>query len=274
MKFFQAITVIATASIIALGCAGGKPYDPGIEDPTNTGFAINPVPAQTVVIGDTAIFPVTVVKSLLAQEGTAFGEGAVTLSVDGLPGDATANFTVNPVDPTFDGTNLELRVQTDVQTGEKVKASEIPQPETFTLTITGTNGHETHSVTTTLTINPFEIPDDFTIDPVPERTVFFGDLATFPITVKRVIEGGSGRAASNVTLSVTGGQPGSTSSFTVNPVLPTLDGATSKLKIQTDNGGGQNKTNGLQEGDFPVTITGTDGVHTHSVTTTLHLRFD
>lgn len=256
MRLISAIAVLTSMALVLVGCGGGKPYDPGTDNPPSTGFSIGAVPGQTVPFGGTAVFPITVYKMLIAD---AFGgEGDVTLSVSGVPDFASSSFTTNPVTPTFDGTATEL----DVATAVPSKVTNGGGPITYDLTITGTDGVETHSVTTTLTIGVVA-GDDFTISVPSDRTVPSDSTANFPITITRTgNQGKDSREALPVTLTFTGGQGGSTTTFTKNPVLPTFSGAKTRMDVQTAFD---------SFGDYPITITASDGVHTHSAITTLHV---
>lgn len=266
MKNFWIALIAVTTAILVIGCAGGKPYDPGTGT-TGTGFSIGPVSGLTVTAGDTVTFPITVFKTLLEEQGAAAADGDVTLSVTGVPNDFTSSFTVNPVTPTVDGTPTGLVIDTAPSGGEgagKHTRSQGPSDITYDLTITGTDGKDTHSVTTTLTVT-FGTPD-FTITAPASRTVQQFGTAHYPITVTQT---GNGTPLP-VTLSVTDIDEFFGFSFTHNPVTPTTTGAHSQLDIDTDSSPSKfKKGNGVSSETFPFTIVGTDGVHTHSVDTQL-----
>jgi hypothetical protein len=143
--------LLSTLAIFALGCGGGKPYDPGIVvTPPTSGFALSQPGNQVVVAGDTVIVPITVSKTL--GEDLARSTGDVSLTVSGVPDNATTSFSVNPVTPTISGMETLLSIETDpIGSGKNSGISD----QTFTLTVTGDDGNQTHSVSFDVTVVPF-----------------------------------------------------------------------------------------------------------------------
>jgi len=118
---------------------------------------------------------------------------------------------------------------------------------TYTLTLTGTSGSLTHSTSVTLIVNA-----DFSLSAAPtSRTINHGQSTTYSITIA-ALNGFTG----SVVLSISGTPAGSSTSFTPNPAA-----ASSVLTVNT--GGG------TPSGTYTLTISGTGGGKTHTVTVRL-----
>ena len=118
---------------------------------------------------------------------------------------------------------------------------------TYTLTLTGTSGSLTHSTSVTLIVNA-----DFSLSASPtSRTINHGQSTTYSITIA-ALNGFTGP----VVLSISGTPAGSSTSFTPNPAA-----ASSVLTVNT--GGG------TPSGTYTLTISGTGGGKTHTVTVRL-----
>ena len=105
-----------------------------ISAPAASDFSLSASPGNVTVKHDgTANYTVSVTPS----SGFA---GAVTLSVSGLPGGASASFNVNPIAGGSGSSTLS------VNTGAAA-------PGTYALTVTGVSGSLTHSTTVTLKIH-------------------------------------------------------------------------------------------------------------------------
>ena len=213
----------------------------------NQGFAIESIPARTIYQGQTAAFPI----SVLTAEGAAPG-AQVTLSVDGIPPASTSSFSVNPVVTTANPATSTLSIATDPNMSSSIGV--------YTIRVTGTFGAETHTVQTTLTVNPAPV---WTILPVSSQTVSTGQTAIFPITVQQV----SGTPNAVVTLSVTGISSGYSYSIDPNPVTATIGGTPCTLSVFPS----EKPTRGIPNA-YTLTITGTDGAHTETVTTVLTIN--
>lgn len=143
------------AALVILGCGGaGEPYVPydgngggGGGGGGNTTFNISVTPEiQTVDMGDSATYTISVneVNVILGR-----ATKPVTLSVSGLPNDATATFSPSAtVNPTPNGTPITLVVQTQ----QEVFADKPTMPGSYDLVISGTDGVDTRSVTVQLDV--------------------------------------------------------------------------------------------------------------------------
>ncbi|MGZ4854968.1 MAG: protease pro-enzyme activation domain-containing protein [Candidatus Angelobacter sp.] len=187
--------------------------------------------SQSVNQGGTANYTVT---------QTALGGYAntVTLSISGLPTGATPTFT--PASLTGSGTSsLAISTAATTPTGS------------YSLTITGTDGVLTHTTSITLVVTT----PDFSLTAAPSlQTIVAGDTANYTATVG-ALNGYTG----TVSFSVSGLPAGASPVFT--PASVTGSG-NSTLAIATTLGTTPN-------GSYPLTITATDGVLTHSASVTL-----
>ena len=200
-------------------------------------FSLAAAPAsQSVVQGGTAGYSVTVTR-------TGNFTDPVTLSVGGLPAGATAAFAPNPAD------SSTLTVTTSAATAAG----------TYPLTITGTAGAVTHSMSATLVVTAPPPPSspDFSLSASPStQSILRGAATLYTVAVTS-----SNGFTDPVTLSVAGLPAGATASFSLNPA-PTP--STPTLSVHTT---GTTKT-----GTFTLSITGTAGTLTHTTTVTLQIR--
>ncbi|MBU6409051.1 MAG: heparin lyase I family protein, partial [Verrucomicrobia bacterium] len=221
-----------TATVTITGTDGTLTHTTTISLTVNPApdFSITATPSsQTVTAGNGTSYTTTI-GSLNGFSGT------VSLSVGGLPSNASASF--NPASVTGSG-NSTLTVNTTTSTPSG----------TYTLTITGTSGSLTHSTTVSLTVNP---APDFSLSASPTSlTITQGNNGTSTITVNP-INGYSG----TVSLSVSGLPSGVTASF--NPASTTSSSTLTLTASST-----------ATTGTATVTITGTDGTLTHTTTISL-----
>ncbi len=217
----------------------GSPVAPGLVPalialaPQAPDFSISATPSsQAVTQGGATSYTINI--------GSIEGfSGAVTLTVSGLPSDATASFTVNPV--TASGSST-LSITAGATTG------------TFTLTITGTSGSLTHSTTATLIIgNP-----DFSITASPaSASVRHGRSTSYTVTVTP-----SGGFTGAVSLSATVSPSVSNGPrVSFNPQQVSGGSGTSRLTVSTS-------TSTPRQG-YTITITGTSGSTQHSTVVSL-----
>jgi uncharacterized membrane protein len=188
-------------------------------------FTLSASPSsQAVLAGSSTTYSVTI------NPANGFN-GQVTLSVSGLPGDATGSFTPNPATATS-----TLSVATSVST----------PAGSYTLTITGVSGSLTRTTSITLVVS------DFTLSASPSsQMVTAGGSTTYSVTISPT-NGFTGQ----VTLSVSGLPSDASGSFTPNPatVSATLSVATSPSTAA---------------GTYTLTITGVSGSLTRTTTVTL-----
>ncbi|MDE3099589.1 MAG: RICIN domain-containing protein [Verrucomicrobiota bacterium] len=207
---------------------------------TTISLTVNPAPdfsitatpsSQTITAGNGASYTTTI--------GSLNGfSGAVSLSVSGLPANASASF--NPASISGSG-NSTLTVNTTTST----------PAGTYTLTITGTDGTLTHSTTVSLKVNAAPQPD-FSLSASPTSlTIVQGNNGTSTITINPV-----NGYNNTVSLSASGLPSGVTASF--NPGSTTSSSTLTLTASST-----------AATGTATVTITGTDGTLTHTTTISL-----
>jgi len=164
----------------------------------------------------------------------------VTFTISGLPADAVATFT--PASLAGSGTSVLV-----ISTAATTPAG------TYPLTITGTDGVLTHTASITLVVTT----PDFTLTAAPaSQTIVLGGSASYTATVV-ALNGYAG----TVSLSVSGLPAGASATFT--PASVTASGIAT-LAIATTTGV-------TPTGNFLLTITGTDGVLTHTADVALSI---
>ena len=200
---------------------------------TGPDFSLSASPgSQTVLQGAGTSYSVTVTLS-------GGFNGAVTLSVGGLPSGASASFNPQPVAASSTST---MTVTTSAAT----------PLGSYPLIITGTSGNLTHTTAVTLVVNG--PTPDFSITASPSsQTIFRGSSTNYAVTVQ-AINGFSG----TVNFSVSGLPFRTSASF--NPSAVSGSGSTT-MTVST-----RFRT---PTGSFPLTITGTSGNLVHSVQVTL-----
>lgn len=163
--------------------------------------------------------------------------GTINFSVSGLPSGATSTFSPASV-VTQGTTTLTITTSATATLG------------TFPLTVTATSGKTGHTSSITLIIaNP-----DFSVAATPSsQTVIQGNSVSYSVTQTAI-----NKYAGTVSYSVSGLPAGASASFT--PASITGSGTTT-MAVST-----AATTPG---GSYPLTITGTDGVLTHTASVTL-----
>ena len=193
-------------------------------------FTLSATPAsQTAESGTSASYTVTIAP-LNGYTGT------VSFSVSGLPAGATATFTPASITTSGDST---LAIATTAGTTPS---------GSYSLTITGTDGILTRTATVTLVVS------DFTISASPSaQSANQGATANYTVTLTPL-----NGFTSTVSFSISGLPAGATATFTPASLAGS---GTSALAIST--------TTSTPSGSYPLTITGTDGVLTHTTPITL-----
>ncbi|HET9184274.1 MAG TPA: protease pro-enzyme activation domain-containing protein [Candidatus Angelobacter sp.] len=193
-------------------------------------FSLSATPAsQTVESGGSTSYTATIAP-LNGYTGT------VSFSVSGLPAGATATFT--PTSVTTSGSST-LDITTTAGT---------TPAGSYALTITATDGVLTHTAGVTLVVS------DFTVSAAPSsQSANQGTTANYTITLS-ALDG----FTNTVSFSISGLPTGATATFTPASVAGS---GTSTLAITT--------TTSTPTGSYPLTITGSDGVLTH--TTSINL---
>ena len=200
--------------------------------PADFGIAAAPS-SVTTTAGSNAAYTVTI-SSL---NGFA---GNVALSLSGLAS-TQAGWSFTPTTIAGGSGSSQLAIATSSNLA----------PGSYPLTITGSSGAVTHSISTTLVVNP---PPDFTLGMSPSTvTVRRGGQGIATISV-----GSAGAFSTPVTLSVSGLPSGVTKSFSSNPVTPV---GQSSLTLRA--------ASSARRGTYAITITGSAGGKSHSVSATL-----
>lgn len=197
-------------------------------------FSMGATPAsQTVLPGQNTGYSITI------SSINGFS-GVVGLSVSGLPAGATGTFTPGSI--TGAGT-ANLAVTTAGTTPAGV----------YNLTITGTSGAIVHTVGVQLIVNP-ATPGDFALAAPGSITVKRGKTGSETVTVT-----GSNGFTGNVDLSATGAPTGVTATLTPTTVAGGNGSSTLKFTV----------ANNTKQGNYSITVTGTSGALTHSISVVL-----
>ncbi|MGC1686937.1 MAG: protease pro-enzyme activation domain-containing protein [Candidatus Acidiferrales bacterium] len=169
--------------------------------------------------------------STITIAGTAGFSGSVTLAATGLPTGVTAVFGTNPATTTS--------VVTFTASGSATTGP-------ATVTITGTSGSLVHTTTISLSVT---LPPNFTLSASSTKVEVFRMFhASVTITIAPV-NGFNG----NVSLVASGVPAGSVAAFETNPAT-----STSTMTFMEEGA--------VVSGTYPVTVTGTSGGLTHTVT--------
>ena len=183
--------------------------------------------------------------SVSATVSTAVASGSaesVALSATGGPAGSTVTFTPASV---TSGSSSTLKVTVPAGT----------TAGTYTITVSGTDGTNTHTATYTLTVST-TATNNFSLAVSPASGSATGSSGgSLTATVSTAVTSGS---AESVALSATGGPAGSTVTFSPTSVT---SGNSSTLSISLPAG--------TTAGAYTITISGTDGTNTHTATYTL-----
>lgn len=232
------LTISATdGSLTYYGCPSAcsstsQPYATLVVSAT-PGFSLSATPdSETIGIGGVTSYTVTV-------NGTNGFNGAVDLSISGLPPYSSASFSSRTITGSGPST-LSLSTANSIA------------PGTYPLTITATSGSLAQTTTVTLVVTGA----NFTLTVVPQfEGIRRGGTATY--TVSTVVLNGFNDV---VDLSIAGLPSGASATF--NPTSIVGEGS-STLTITT--------TTSLPPGDYNLVVTGTSGAVTQSVPITLEV---
>lgn len=248
----SATTPAGTYVITVSGTGGGltRTRTVSLTVSTATDFAMSASPASLGVVQGGSN---TTVVSLTPISGFS---SPVSLSASGLPAGATYSFSPASVTPS--GTST-LAIQ----------ASPTTPAGTYTITVSGTGGGITRSITINLVVS--EVPDfSIGITQLASKAPAANPLRLLgaaPIA-SSVTPGGSvaynitldasGGFSSSVALSASGLPPGATSTFTPSALTPP---GSSRVNIST--------LSTTPQGTYTITFTATGGGQTHNITVTL-----
>jgi hypothetical protein len=221
------------------GTSGSVAHSAGVSlvvsAPPDFKLTASPISRSTVAGGS-----VTYTVSASAVSGFS---GDVSLSLSG-PGAAQGSWSFAPAVIAGGAGSAQLTVTT----AGTLAAG------TYPLTVTGTSGSLTHSVSLSLVVTA---PPDFALSVTPSSaTVTAGQSKSYTVSLSS-LRGFTG----SVTLSASGLPSGATASFTRNPL--TAPG-TSTLTVRT--------TRSTTRGTFTVTVRGRSGTLDHMATVTLVVR--
>lgn len=212
------------------------------------GAATRTAPATLAVdpVGDFALTISPQSQSVIPGSNIGYGvtlsssggfSGIVVLSVSGMPAGATA--TLSP-----------SSVQTSGLVSLSISTSPNTPGGTYTFTVTGADGPLVHTATGTLVV----LAPDFSLSASPSsQPVQTGLSVSYSVTLSPV-----NNYAGTVGFSVSGLPSGATATF--SPTSLTGSGTTT-MTVAT--------SAGTPAGSYPLVITGSDGVLSHSVSVTL-----
>jgi uncharacterized membrane protein len=196
---------------------------------------------QTVTAGGSATFHLT----LTSNNGYS---GNVSLGISGQPTDVTLTSPTSPVSVSANGsTNFDLVLATDPSTAAG----------TYNITVTGTNGSLNSSTIVQLMVNNSGSPPDFAVSAasgtitVPVNSSSTDNIALTP----------SNGFTGNISLSLSGLPPRTSSSFSSNSVSIGPDPGSSVLTISANRRATQ--------GYYSLMLTATSGSLSHSIPLTL-----
>jgi uncharacterized membrane protein len=227
-------TLLGTYTLTVTGTCGSYTHSVTltlvVKAASDFSLAVSPA-SQTVTAGGSTSYAV-------AMTPVADGVGTVALSVSGLPTGAAASFS-------------SASVTGSGQSAASVTTSSSTPAGTYPLTFTGASGSYTHTATATLVVSA---GTSFSLTAsAPSQTVTAGNYAVFPLAIAI-----ANNATATINMTYSGLPAGATAGFTPKAVL--VSGAVSFVAITTSS---------TPAGTYTLTVTGTSGSYTHSVTLTL-----
>src|SRR5579885_347809 len=202
-------------------------------------FGISVLPATlTVAPGSSGMSNVTI-------SSTNGFNSTVALSASSVPSGVTATFSPNTVTPpsgSYAGSTITFAASSTAAQG------------TYTVTITGTSGSVQHSTTMTLTVSGGTKSDFNILSSQNSLTLQNGTSGTSTITVSSI-----NGFSSAVTLNASSSISGVTATFSPSSVTPAAGGsASSTLTVAA--------AANVAAGNYQLSVTGTNGTLTHSIT--------
>jgi uncharacterized membrane protein len=196
-------------------------------------FSLSATPAsQTIGVGQSTNYTVTF------SPINSFA-GTVNFTVSGLPAGAT---------PTFNPPSLSSAGSTTLS----ITTNNSTPPGTYPLTITGSDGTLSHTTSVTLVI----LAPDFSLSSSPtSQTILVGQSTSYTVTFSPV-----NNYTGTVSFTVSGLPAGATPTFTPGSLS---SAGTTSLSITTDNT--------TPPGTYPLTISGSDGTLTRTVSVSLEV---
>lgn len=216
--------------------------------------------AVTINSGSSADFSITANPSSISINAGSSSTSTITLtSLSGFAGPVTLSATSSP-----SGLGLSLNPSSvslsSGGTGTSTLTIGGSTAGTYTVTVTGSSGSLSHQTTVTVTVNTVN-SGDFSIAASPSSLTFSkGSSAVSTITLTS-LSGFSGTITLSVTVSSSSGPKTSLSSSSVT--LTSNGQGTSTLTLRA--------THKTQVGSYTITVTGTSGSISHSVTITVNI---
>jgi hypothetical protein len=244
-------TTVAAGSSSTLTVNVGASVPTGTYTVTVTGTEGSKVHATTVTVTVTALPPDFTISAnptaVSIQQGSS-GTSTINTTQVGAGGNVSLTAGVSPSGPTAslnptsvaagNSSTLTVNVGNSVATG------------TYTVTVTGTEGSNVHATTVTVTVTA---APDFTISANPTAlSIQQGSSGTSTINTTQVGPAG--------TVSLTAGVSPSGPTAGLSPTSVAAGGS-STLTV--------NVGNSVAPGTYTVTVTGTEGFHTHAATVTV-----
>jgi Bacterial Ig-like domain (group 3)/NHL repeat/IPT/TIG domain len=234
------ITLTATASapggefpVILTGTGGGV-TESTTWNPYVTNFSVTPSPAYvSVTPGHSGTSTITV------NIPSGPSSPAVSLSASGQPSGVTVSFSPSQAYP---GSTINSTMTITVPSGTAVGS--------YPITVTGSGGSITHTTTVTLNVpgsGSFTIPAQWN-----SFDVIAGSTLTLPLN--NTLSGGFNAP---IIMSASSTQPGLTATFSPNPISAPGSGSYNIII---------NAASTVPGGQYPITLTGTGGGITQSVT--------
>lgn len=238
LVFVPLVTAPGPYTITVAGQQGSTVRTTTVTLNVNSEFVVTGGGTQNVFVGDPASFTFSTNYGQLGRGQTQV-DWAIT---GGVPSGATAALTPT----TAFGDNATLTVNT---TGET-------PPGTYTIFVSANYGGTTKTGSATLVV---AAAPDFVLSNNGNTTISLGSNGTVQINVSENAPTRPGRTADQVTLSVTNGlQNFMTANFNTSTVAI---GGVAQLTLTLAAEGNL--------GDFPITVTGTNGFYTHTTTFTV-----
>lgn len=194
----------------------------------------------TIALGNTARYIATVT-------GYNGFSSPVSLTPGGIPAFGTAHLGATTITPTAAGASTTLEIATVAASGALAG--------TYPVTLTGSAGPTTHTVTTNLGI--FIPLSDFNVTITPPSIQSGGGYSDYTMVLSSL----NGFSAP-VTFAVSGLPANTTTSFYPDTVSPTASGASVTFEIVA------NFPGRTHQGTYPFTVTCTSGTITHTVSAT------
>lgn len=144
---------ILLLGVLLCGCGAGDTYSPTFQGGgNNPSFNLTATPGSNSVNQGNSVS-----YSIIATSVNGFAS-PVALSLSGQPGGTTTTFAPTSVTPTANGTDSTLTITTTIPNGDLnggIRAATGTPTGTYNLTVTGTGGGVTRTMTIQLVVHPY-----------------------------------------------------------------------------------------------------------------------